>query len=310
LLLAVVSCGQAHASPPYLIITPLSSVLGRTVNGYGGPSTGRGAFCPTMITGIPEGKSPIESEGWTLAPQPTVNPASFSAAYNGSARKSANVGSTTYNSVQANPILCECILASIPASRRVFANWAANRVASKSLIDVILTASTTPRRACNLSYCSLVILLGANRSSSLTRSSCASSASLVVSATFSSDLRLSSLSRLNAILLNWISPETPSATKELETTDPHLSQKESYEGWIPASITSAIRPTTTSPPQSQPQDSHDSPDSSRSPSLAFLTPFLRRHAGKGFRGFWIGIAIGSLIWALLFGLWLVLGQPQ
>jgi hypothetical protein len=35
-------------------------------------------------------------------------------------------------------------------------------------------------------------------------------------------------------------------------------------------------------------------------SVAFIVPFGKRHAGKEFRGFRVGIGIGALIFAALF----------
>lgn len=131
-------------------------------------------------------------------------------------------------------------------------------------------------------------------------SNLASAARALASATSSSDLRFISWSRLNPIRLNWTSPATPIKTSAVANVDPHRLQTESYDGWITPRITSATSPNATSPPKYQLQCSQESAETSKSPSLAFFTPFMRRHAGKGFRGFWFGIATGLLMFGLLF----------
>ena len=134
------------------------------------------------------------------------------------------------------------------------------------------------------------------RLSSLNSSS-AFAARLVALVTLSSDLRFSSLSRLNAIIANIISPATPSATNVFATTEPHRSQGESYEGWDQAITASAKTAATTAPPQTQVHVSHTSPENSNASSLALVIPFGRRHAN--------GISIAHRLFALLIGITLV-----
>lgn len=57
---------------------------------------------------------------------------------------------------------------------------------------------------------------------------------------------------------------------------------------------------TTKPAQPHSHDAQDDDAFSNWPSLAFIVPFGRRHAGKEFRGFWVGLAIGALMFSLLF----------
>jgi hypothetical protein len=133
-------------------------------------------------------------------------------------------------------------------------------------------------------------------------SSCALAARSFATATCSSDLRLSSFWRSPAILLNMISRATPIATKLLASDDPHCSRKESYGGCIAAIATSAATPIITRPPPNHAHRSHDSMDFSSSRSLALITPFGRRHAGKGLKGFWVGVGVGALMFVILFAI--------
>jgi len=154
------------------------------------------------------------------------------------------------------------------------------------------------RSVCGLSLARLGVLNSIKSVSALAARSSAV-------ATFSSDRRLNSLWRRPAICPSLISVATPIAIRPLARDDPHCSQNESYGGWHAAMITSAITPTTTKPPPNHSQRSHDSMDFSSSESLAFLVPFGRRHAGKEFEGFWIGVGVGALIFVALFAIhWL------
>jgi hypothetical protein len=137
--------------------------------------------------------------------------------------------------------------------------------------------------------------ISAVRSRASAASFVACAAILFASATFSSDLRLSSFWRNPAICPNLISAATPTATRLSAIAEPHCSQNESYGGWIAAMRTVATTPTNTNPPPTHSQFSQDSIDFSTSSSLALIMPFGRRHAGKGFRGFWYGIAAGGLV---------------
>jgi hypothetical protein len=139
---------------------------------------------------------------------------------------------------------------------------------------------------------------------------CASAARALASAAMSSDLRLNSFCRNPAIWPNLISIATPTATRPSATAEPHCSNQESYFGWMAAIATVAATPKNTNPPPNHAHDSQDSLDFSNSSSLALIMPFGRRHTGKGFRGFWIGISIGALMFVLLFAVWLGLGMPQ
>jgi len=59
-------------------------------------------------------------------------------------------------------------------------------------------------------------------------------------------------------------------------------------------------PTTTAPAHPHSQRSHDDDADSNWFSLAFIVPFGKRHAGKEFRGFWVGAALVALIFVALF----------
>ncbi len=119
-------------------------------------------------------------------------------------------------------------------------------------------------------------------------------------ASLSFDLRCSSLWRLWPMRPNWTSIAMPNATSAFATADPHCSKNESYGGWYAAMAISAATPKTTSPAPNPPQRSQDSPESSNSFSLAFITPSVRRHAGKAFdRGFLFGAGSGALIFLVL-----------
>lgn len=140
--------------------------------------------------------------------------------------------------------------------------------------------------------------------------SAASAACLLAMPTFSSDRRINSLWRNPAIRLNMISSATPMATRLFASVEPHCSIHESYNGWYAAMATSPATPPITKAPPIHAHRSQAPIDRSRSPSLALIIPFGRRHAGKGFVGFWSGIAFVFLILVLFFGLWFVLGMPQ
>jgi hypothetical protein len=44
-------------------------------------------------------------------------------------------------------------------------------------------------------------------------------------------------------------------------------------------------------------------DFSIAESVALIMPFGRRHAGKGFAGFWAGLGVGTLMFVALFAVW-------
>src|SRR6202167_5809204 len=119
----------------------------------------------------------------------------------------------------------------------------------------------------------------------------------LASTAFSSDLRLNSSWRSPAICPNLISIATPIAIRLFARAEPHCSKNESYGGWRAAIATSAITPATTRKPPHRSQRSHDPIERSKSPSLALIMPFGRRHAGKGLvGGFWAAITISLLAW--------------
>jgi hypothetical protein len=109
----------------------------------------------------------------------------------------------------------------------------------------------------------------------------ASAARALASTAFSSDLRLNSSWRSPAMWPNLISIATPIATRLFARAEPHCSKNESYGGWMAAIATSAITPATIRLPPHHSQRSHDPIERSKSPSLALIMPFGRRHAGKG-----------------------------
>jgi hypothetical protein len=69
---------------------------------------------------------------------------------------------------------------------------------------------------------------------------------------------------------------------------------------MPAIMSSASTAATTIP--AQPHDHSSQVDDALSNwvSVAFVVPFGKRHAGKGFRGFWIELGLGALMSASLF----------
>jgi hypothetical protein len=65
---------------------------------------------------------------------------------------------------------------------------------------------------------------------------------------------------------------------------------------------SAITAATTIPAKPHSHPSQDDDALSNWASLAFIVPFGRRHAGKEFRGFWMGLSLGTIMFALLIGI--------
>ncbi len=155
--------------------------------------------------------------------------------------------------------------------------------------------------------CSCVKRLGSLYFANSRAASCAfwlaSAARRSASAALASDLLFDSFWRRLAIRANISSAPTPIATRAFASDDPHCSRKESYGGWIAAIATSPITPAITKPPPNHAQRSHDSTDFSNSESLALITPFGRRHAGKrGFVGFWAGLGFGAQAFVILFAI--------
>jgi len=129
----------------------------------------------------------------------------------------------------------------------------------------------------------------------------ASQACAFNSATISFDRRCNSPWRFDPIALNRSSPNTPSATRLSAMTEPHMPTNESNGRCLAARATSIISPRTTAAPHHLAHVSHDDALASKSPSLAFITPFLRRHAGNGsLVWLWSAVGAGVLISALLF----------
>ena len=93
----------------------------------------------------------------------------------------------------------------------------------------------------------------------------------------------------------------PKAIAASAKDDPHLSRGESYVGWMAAINNSAITAITTNPAQPHSQRSHEDDAASSWSSVAFIVPFGKRHAGNEFRGFWVGLGVGALMFVLLFG---------
>jgi hypothetical protein len=115
------------------------------------------------------------------------------------------------------------------------------------------------------------------------------------------DLSRSSVCIRPSLLPNSTSPTMPKAITASAVAVPHCSRNESYGGWTPAIINSAITATTTNPAHPHSHRSQDDDAFSNLVSAAFIIPIGRRHAGNGFRGFWIGVGVGVLIFGLLFG---------
>ena len=124
----------------------------------------------------------------------------------------------------------------------------------------------------------------------------------LASASRSFDLLVNSRWRLKESLPNSTSPPTPTVTKMVNMTGPQCPQNVSRGGSNHASATSPISPTSKTTANASVQCSQDSTASSSSSSLAFISPFFSRHAGRGgsLRGFWFGLGFSALIIAALF----------
>lgn len=120
--------------------------------------------------------------------------------------------------------------------------------------------------------------------------------------TSSFDRRRNSVWIFASLLANKISPTIAKAITTSAKNDPHLSRKESYDGWMPAIISSATMAAVTKPAHPHSQRLQDDDAFSNWFSVAFIMPFGKRHAGKEFRGFWVGLGIGVLIFASLFAI--------
>jgi hypothetical protein len=282
---------------------PSTSAGGHTSGGRGYAND----FSPTMMTGMSSGRSII---GTSLrSPIPTDMPAFLNAIKNGFEAKEflSQLGSTTYIDSHEDPTLGWPILTSIPASPRVVAICVANRRGSILLTAVTITDETLSFRVCRASYCAFESILGASCASSsiLARSalparSFASPAPLIAADSLSSERFRSSVCILASFLPKRTSPTIPNATAAPAVADPHCSRNESYSGWMPAMINSAVTPATTNPAHHHSHSSHADDAFSSWSSVAFIVPFRKRHAGKEFLGFWFGIATGAIIFSVLF----------
>lgn len=130
--------------------------------------------------------------------------------------------------------------------------------------------------------------------------SCASPAALMADSSLSFDRFRNSVWMRASFLLNMTSPTTPAKIRRSASTDPHRSRIESYEGCTHAITNSAAMATATRPAHPHSQRSHDDDALSNWASVAFIVPFGKRHAGKEFRGFWVGAAVGALMFFVLF----------
>jgi hypothetical protein len=195
-----------------------------------------------------------------------------------------------------------------PAEKNASLIWPANQQVSASVSDAIFTEGSLPRSPCIRSHCSWFNERGCNltSSSALARSASAarafaSRACVFNSATISFDRRCNSPRRFDPIALNRSSPNTPMATRLSAMTEPHIPMNESNGGCLAANPTSIINPRTIAAPHHLAHVSHDDAAPSSSPSLAFITPFLRRHAGNGsLVWLWSAVGVGVLISVLLF----------
>jgi hypothetical protein len=92
----------------------------------------------------------------------------------------------------------------------------------------------------------------------------------------------------------------PIATAASATVVPIVFKPESYGGWIYAITNSAITAPTTTAAHPHSQVPQDDDAISNWASLAFVVPFGNRHAGKEFRGFWVGLGLTVLLISLIF----------
>lgn len=116
------------------------------------------------------------------------------------------------------------------------------------------------------------------------------------------DLRLNSVWIRESFLLKMTSPTMPKAIAPSITDVSILSQSEAYGNGQIARKTSANTAAATNPAQPHSQRSHDDEAPSSWASVAFIVPFGKRHAGKEFRGFWVGAVIGALMFMVLYAL--------
>jgi len=131
-------------------------------------------------------------------------------------------------------------------------------------------------------------------------SSSASTSRLLDSVSSAFDRRRSSVWMRASFRLKITSPIMPKAIAASIAAVSIRSQSEPYGSGKSARITSANTAAATNPAQPHSQRSHDDEASFSWVSVAFIVPFGKRHAGKEFRGFWTGVAIGALMFGLLF----------
>ncbi|MGH7007720.1 MAG: PAS domain-containing protein [Stellaceae bacterium] len=170
-------------------------------------------------------------------------------------------------------------------------------------ISAISFANVCASASCSCSMKMSSGIFPANSTIILPRSSaeiCRHAVAFTTSASISFDLRRSSVWIPASFRPKITSPTIPRAITASPSATPHRSRHELYGGWTAAMINSAATAAATSPAHPHSHRPHDDDALSNWSSVAFIVPFGKRHAGKEFRGFWIGVAIGALIFALLF----------
>ena len=167
-----------------------------------------------------------------------------------------------------------------PARRKTLMRFAVNADPGSSIVGMVRTYCW-PENTFNFSVitpiCSPVRIRGAFNFFS---ASCASAAFWDASAARILYLRVNSSERLAPILAKATSPHTPATTINVAQNDPHRPQPDSWGGSKYAWPSSASNPTISSPAHLRAQRSNHSDSHSRSSSLALISPFFRRHAGK------------------------------
>jgi len=137
----------------------------------------------------------------------------------------------------------------------------------------------------------------------------ASATPIIAAASFSFDRPRSSVWCRPSILPNSTSPIMPNAIKASATAGPHLFHAELYGGCSPAMTSSANTATTTIAAHPHSHRSHDDDAFSTALSVAFIVPRRRYHAGNEFRGFWVGLLVGALLFAIFVAVGLYLQWP-
>jgi hypothetical protein len=202
-------------------------------------------------------------------------------------------------------------LTSHSARRSPSTIWSAKEYASGSFLENnISTGNFSEARASIFANCSWSIILGpsrnmanfasSNRASASAARALASAAVFVASASCLFDRLRNSVWIRASNLPKITSPTMPMAIAASAARLPNRFKAESYAGWTYAITNSAIIATTTTAAHPHSQVPQDDDADSRSASLAFIVPFGNRHAGKEFRGFWVGLGITALLFSLIF----------